>query len=192
MPDVIRTFIALDVAQSVRQEVERLLVGLRCAGADVKWSNPQQIHLTLKFLGDTPSGQIPEIASVIERLAQRHAPLTLTVTTLGAFPDLRRPRIVWLGVDGDVDALHRLQNELEQRLSAIGIPHEERAFHPHLTLGRVRTPKRLQELVRRLSEPQELAFDVSWQGDRIALFQSTLTPDGPIYRVLNAMMLDGV
>ncbi len=192
MPDAIRAFIALDISQSVRQEAEQLIDNLRHIGADVKWSDPQQMHMTLKFLGDTPGNQIPEVSSVLEQLSHRYAPLTLIATSVGAFPNLRGPRVVWLGVGGDVDALYRLQQELEEQLLVIGIPREERAFHPHVTLGRVRSSERLQELAQRLSEQQGLASDMSWKADRVVLVQSTLTPDGPIYRVLSTMTLDGV
>ena len=171
--------------------LEPPIARLRCVGTDVKWSDPRQTHLTLKFLGDTPRDRLETIAAQMTRVAHRHAPLALRLGQVGAFPDARRPRVIWLGLEGDLEPLRRLHADLEEALASEGIARDERPFHPHLTLGRVRSPRHLEALVQEMRRMADAATieRVSWRADHLILFQSTLTPTGPIYQPLETAVM---
>lgn len=194
-----RSFIALDLPAEARQAAAQVTAGLKNCGADVKWVRPQAMHLTLKFLGEVDSGRVGELSRALERACEGFETLELELSGCGAFPGLARPQVIWVGLAGELDPLRRLAAAVEQQMQALGFAPERRPFKPHLTLGRVRRGRRgrkggggggggMAELKRRL------AGLASWRGPRftagkLALFQSTLTPQGAIYQVLHQIDL---
>ena len=140
----LRTFIAIDLPAPLRQALRARQEQLQRDLAAVepsplfRWSAVEGIHLTLRFLGDTTPQQGEAVAEVLRALAAQWSPFTLRVGGLGGFPNLRRPRVLWLGVDGEVEALARLQAAVEASAVAAGFAPEPKAFRPHLTLARVR------------------------------------------------------
>jgi len=151
--------------------------------ADVKWVNPQSIHLTLKFLGNIEEGTIENIAQGIQNGIRGFQPWSATVKNVGAFPSLRSPRVVWVGIEDQGAQLVGLQNQIEKEMSRLGFEKEKRKFSPHLTLGRVRSPKGKNELVKYLLDERERVFG-EINVDRVILFRSELKPTGAVYRVL--------
>ena len=178
-----RTFVAVEIPQTIRQALGSIEAELRESGADVKWVRPDSVHLTLKFLGEIEAGQVEEIRMAVEDVLPRHAPFSLRVRGMGGFPRLTQPRVVWVGLTGDQGRLGALQREVEGSIGALGFPREERPFQPHLTLGRVRSPKGRERLVagvQRLTEVDLGEFPVA----AVILFRSELLPSGARYTAL--------
>ncbi|GBD11989.1 RNA 2',3'-cyclic phosphodiesterase [bacterium HR23] len=191
MAEALRLFVALELPEAVQQALASTWAPLRQAERGVKWVPPQGIHLTLKFLGEVAEARLPLLEGPLARVAQGSAPLRLRVGQAGAFPSLSAPRVLWAGLEGDLEPLARLQQAVEEALVPLGFPQEERPFTPHLTLGRVRdglSPlerRRLGRAVAQVLPPPDLSFGVG----HLSLMQSTLTPQGAVYRCLKVWPL---
>lgn len=187
---MIRSFIAIELPDEIRHALAEVQKNLRRDVGGVRWVEPGSIHLTLKFLGDIPAEQIQPIAAAAMGVVQDEPPLGLGVSGLGAFPNPRRPRVIWVGIGGDVARLGRLQTRLEEALEPLEFPREERAFRPHLTVGRVKDPRRPPDLTRALADvtvPRCNSFDVR----EILLYKSDLRPTGAIYTKLQHLPFAG-
>jgi RNA 2',3'-cyclic 3'-phosphodiesterase len=190
MPDLIRTFIAVTLPGPLTDLVSEIQKALKAHGLRISWVAPGNVHLTLKFLGDIESVDIDPIAAVMSECAQRIEPLTLSARGLGVFPDLRRPRVVWLGIMGDMPQLIAFQQDLDARLVALGkgrFKPEQRPFKGHLTLGRIKTRLDSAVLVKALRETGRDAH--AFAVDAVHLIQSRLTPTGSIYTSLRCVAL---
>ncbi|NIM44435.1 MAG: RNA 2',3'-cyclic phosphodiesterase, partial [Nitrososphaeria archaeon] len=136
---LIRSFIAIELPEEIRLELARLEDSLKSGGISfVKWVNPLGIHLTLKFLGNVAPAMVAKITTAMAEVAGGRTPFRLEVGRLGIFPNIRQPRLAWVGVEGEVDKLAKLQRQIDASLSLLGFPKEQRPFTPHLTLGRLR------------------------------------------------------
>ena len=179
----IRSFIAIELSDELKLKLGQLEDSLKTAGIyGVRWVNPESIHLTLKFLGNIDADRIGEIASVMEESFRGTPPFLLIAEGLGAFPNLRRVQVVWVGLSGDTDVLKDLQQELESNLEGLGFPAEKRAFTPHLTLARVNnraSPDDRQKLGKLISETDFTS--VTLEVDSVNLMKSQLTRQGAIY-----------
>ncbi|MGD8855981.1 MAG: RNA 2',3'-cyclic phosphodiesterase [Chloroflexota bacterium] len=186
----IRSFIAIEIAADVRRslaELQEELVNTVPIGA-VRWVAPGNIHLTLKFLGDTEMSAVGPIESRLEEMAASFEPFEVRLGKVGCFPNPRRPRVIWVGIEGDLDLLMRLQQEVEQSLSELGWPAEKRRFHPHLTLGRVKDSRQVIEARmpwgrQRVTGQQRVT--------EVCLIESDLQPTGAVYTVLKRASLAG-
>jgi 2'-5' RNA ligase len=182
--DTFRTFLAIDPPEAVRREIGRIQEQLkRTIQGMIRWVRPGGIHLTLKFFGDITGVDITRISDAVKPEAAMAAPLELQVKTIGAFPDLNRPRVIWLGMAGDVDRLLALQNALDRRFVALGFPKEDRPFRAHLTLGRIKTPKGLSGLAQAVEQGAATEAG-SFQAAGLILFKSDLKPAGAVYTKL--------
>ncbi|MHB9025682.1 MAG: RNA 2',3'-cyclic phosphodiesterase [Armatimonadota bacterium] len=179
----IRAFIATHIDPAVLSRLAALQEEWRATGAPVSWVRPEGMHLTLKFLGEVPEERIPAVAEVLHAVARRHAPFALTLAGAGGFPNLRRPRVLWVGVTDGAVELGELARELAEGLAALGFPREQRPFSPHLTLGRVKAPAGLDALRRRVEAHADDLFGTTRVAG-IALFRSELSPQGARYTVL--------
>jgi RNA 2',3'-cyclic 3'-phosphodiesterase len=178
---MIRLFLALDPPEEMLREIGRIQNRLReRIHGDVRWVRPEAIHLTLKFFGDIPECDVANISSVAGRAAAGVQPFDLTIGGVGVFPDPHRPRIIWLGMGGEAVRLTTFQQGMEPVLEEIGFPPEERPFRPHLTLGRIKTPKGLTGLAGVL-EKGEMYAAGRFTATGLCLFKSDLTPRGAIY-----------
>ncbi len=184
-----RTFIAIEIPDSLRQELSQLQQDLRESGADVKWVGPQNLHLTLKFLGDTPEEKIKDIKEVLCKIAGETGGCELNLAGLGVFPKLDFPRVVWVGIEKGKEKLIRLAGIIEERLSKLGFPEEKRTFSAHLTLGRVRSPKNKDRLKKIIEERTNFKAKSLMNVNKLILFRSQLTPQGPIYTKLTEFNL---
>jgi 2'-5' RNA ligase len=183
-----RLFIALELPESVITALQTAQQHLRRSTSHpVKWVAPAGMHLTLRFLGDVEQTDVPAILAALEHIQQTHADAaqaSLRLNAVGAFPNLKRPQTIWMGVGGDIPTLNHVQHMLTDTLEPLGFAPETRAFHAHLTLGRVRreaTPHQRTLLGNALAALPKPAPQ-NWTMGRPILFQSTLTPDGAIYR----------
>jgi 2'-5' RNA ligase len=131
-----RLFVALNLPKKERDRIHRAARTLRDQGLPVRWIDAEQYHLTLKFLGEVRSDRVERIEAILDRVATGSPPFSVDLTGFGAFPTVRRPRVLWLGVE-PTPALRCLKQDVEWALSDAGFDRETRAFHPHLTLGRV-------------------------------------------------------
>jgi len=184
-----RTFIAIELSDGVRRELARLQDELRASGADVKWAKPENIHLTLKFLGNVDEDKIGGIKTVLDEIASTLLTFEISLFKTGAFPSLNSPRVIWVGIDKGCAETEKCASFIEERLEKIGFPKEERPFSAHLTLGRTRSPKNKASLTEKLSTLSVEPASCPVKG--ITLFQSTLTPKGPIYTLLHVANFKG-
>ena len=155
----------------------------------IRWVAPASVHLTLKFIGAVGEDQAAGIAKALRTVAGEHAPFDLLLTSVGAFPSLRRPRVIWLGVEEEEELL-ALQRRLEDELARTGVERDRRPYHPHLTLGRVKRGGRtdLSELPRLASNTD---IDGSWKVKSVDLMRSHLKPDGAEYETVASEPLGG-
>ena len=185
---MIRSFLAIEIPRTILKKIEEVQDDLKSSRADVRWVNPEKIHLTLKFFGNIDESRIDPIVKSIERPTQTISPFSLKVRGVGAFPHLKNPRVIWMGLVDGKEVLVSFQKQLEKELEKIGFEPEERAFHPHLTLGRMKSSKAREELTGRMERHQEEEFG-DFQVERIVLFKSDLKPTGPIYTPLRELRL---
>ena len=176
----LRAFLALDIGAAARQRVVDLMDRLRGDLAGVRWVRPEGIHLTLRFLGWTQDAPATRIAQALEAPARACAPAPVPLRGLGLFPERGSPRVLWLGMELP-EGMHALQRACEEAARREGFEPEERAFTPHLTLGRWKDRARRPELP---------AVDLgSAQIDRLTLYRSELRPQGAVYTALRRFEL---
>jgi len=180
----IRCFIAIELPPEIRAQLGILEARLKTGrNSFAKWVNPENIHLTLKFLGNVSSTKVPEVIEATSTASEGKSPFNLQLGSLGAFPNWQRPRVVWVGMGGDTAKLASLQQDLETALAPLGFPPESRSFSPHLTLARIREGASAEERQRfaehaRATRPDPpLLFEVA----ALVLMRSQLTPSGAIY-----------
>lgn len=180
----VRTFVAVEMSEGVLSAAAKVVRELSRSGATVRWIEPQNMHLTLKFLGEVDALEIPEVCKAVEESVAQVPGFTFDVAGVGAFPKVERPRTIWLGVTRGNKQLLELQEQLEEGLKPLGFPPEKRRFSPHLTLGRV---KRQGPELAALSEDLELLADHeagTTAVDEVTVFSSELTREGPVYQAL--------
>jgi len=174
-----RTFIAIEIPSEIKAALAALQTDLRRADADVSWTKPENIHLTLKFLGEVAEERIVEIEKVCLTLGDESHPFSLRLNDTGVFPNTRQPRVLWAGLSGDIESAAEMQTRLDEMLLLIGFEREEKKFQPHLTIGRLKSNKKTRELLALADAHQlpALSFDVS----EIVLMKSELHPAGARY-----------
>jgi len=185
---LIRSFLAIELPKPILRKIEEVQGDLRSTRADVRWVNPEKIHLTLKFFGNIEESRIDPIFKSFEEPVQNTPPFSLKVRGVGAFPHLKNPRVIWVGLVEGKEVLISFQKQIEIQLEKIGIQPEDRSFHPHLTLGRMRSSRGKEELVGRMERHKEAEFG-DLKVERVVLFKSDLRPSGPIYTPLREMKL---
>lgn len=186
----IRSFLAVELPPHILSKIGEIQDRLRTSRADVRWVKVERIHLTLKFFGNIEEAQIADISSVMEEAAAQKSAFSVSVKGLGAFPSIRNPRVIWLGLDGWEENLLPLQGEIETGLEAVGFRPEERPFRPHLTVGRVKSLKGKGDLVDLMERERDVNFG-PFVVARIVLFRSDLRPTGPIYTPMAIRELAG-
>ncbi len=186
-----RVFIAIDIDNQIKTGLSRLqneLVSKTGIGkGDVKWVSPENIHLTLKFLGEIKDEKVIDVCNIVEYVADRHNSFELAVEMVGCFGG-KSARIVWVGLGEGSESLLRLQNELEQQLVSAGWPAEDREFTGHLTLCRVKNPKAGAKLSAMIEHYKDFKLGIM-AAESVRVYQSQLTPSGPIYTVLSSFRL---
>jgi len=188
--EVLRVFVALPLQEEVREALGACERDLKRSGAHVGWVKPENIHLTLSFLGDTFRARVPEIATVMDHAAGSSPPIRFEVRGLGWFGSPKSPRVVWAGVREEGGALPRLQQAVAEGVAQLGFAPESRSFTPHVTLGRVRSSRGVRELTSRIASANNTPF--GWVSvDRMVLMRSQLESHGARYTVLHEAHLKG-
>jgi 2'-5' RNA ligase len=167
--------------------LEKMQHSLRSCGADIRWVAVQSIHLTLKFLGEVDPQIIAKLAESLTDATQSQASFGLRLRGLGCFPNPANPRVVWCGIDGEVERLSGLQQSVEAACASLGFAPENRPFHPHLTLGRVNGKRNLRPLMDCIKMGSDL--ESGFISDHFNIYRSVLKPQGAVYTVLDTIEL---
>jgi 2'-5' RNA ligase len=185
----LRTFIAVDFGKAIRDRAVALQEKLAQSGAPIKWVEPENLHVTMLFLGEVDDRDVPAVCSAVADCCRGRAPFSMSIESLGCFPNARRPRVVWVGVGQGAQELCALHDALEPPLLDLGCyRREERRYTPHVTLGRVRSDRAADNLA------ESLAKNAGWRGGEtvvreVLVMSSELTSDGPLYAVLSRAKL---
>ncbi len=188
----LRTFIAIEIPAEIKKAIIHQSADLRRAvGRSVRWVAPENIHLTLKFLGEISPANVEMLTQTLKAEAGQHAGFEIKVATMGAFPNPRRPRVIWAGLDAPA-TLSRLQHGIDAATARLGYPSEDKPFSPHLTIGRVRdqiSSDEMQSLRAALENTKTGALG-TFTVQAVHLFKSDLQPGGSIYTCLFTARLD--
>ena len=191
----LRLFVALDPPEPVRRRIAAMQAELRRAAGrhadEVRWVAPEDVHLTLQFLGAVPEERLEALRGALAALARQARPLALELKGAGGFPSARRPRVVWVGVGGEIAPLADLAAGLGRRLAPLGFPPEDRPLSPHLTLGRAREGRGAPGLGGALAQVASLE-GAPWRAEALVLFRSHLSPAGARYQPLDRFPLGEV
>lgn len=178
-----RLFIAIELAEEIKTEIEKIVNRLRGADCDVKWVRREGMHITLKFLGEVEEGRKDKIQDILVRIAGVTAPFKVSFRGIGAFPDAwqKRPRVIWIGIEDGYEELKDLAEKLGVCLAELNFSEEKRVFSPHLTLGRVRSGRGIEELKKAMAEQEKFILP-ELNVNEIILMQSILKREGAEYR----------
>jgi 2'-5' RNA ligase len=188
MPGV-RTFIALDPGEAIRARMVSLQESLRRTGTEVKWVGPENLHLTLLFLGEVDSRELMGVCRAVEDATRGRRAIEISVEGAGCFPNMRRPHVVWIGVGQGAEEIAALHDALEKPLLELGCyRREERRFTPHITLGRIRSEKPMDALTQALLQKQDYKAGDATVAE-VLIMSSELSPHGPTYTVMSRVPL---
>ncbi|HXX81963.1 MAG TPA: RNA 2',3'-cyclic phosphodiesterase [Thermodesulfovibrionales bacterium] len=177
-----RSFVAINLDDSLRNEIDRTTAGLKSGNWDVKWVAPANLHITLKFLGEIPEDAITGIKETLLSSASHHESFALKFKGVGIFPDKRRPRVIWIDIL-ESEKLIKLQKEVENSLSLIGFKEEDRPFSPHLTIGRIKSSAGKESLLRAMEALKDRDFG-NIGVNKVSLMKSDLKPGGAQYTTI--------
>ena len=189
---MVRAFIAVDISQDAKNLLERTIAHLQQEHTNVRWVRPESVHITLKFLGDIDVSIVDTLLGAMATAAHDSRQFTIGLSQTGVFPNPAKARVLWVGLDGELEHLNDLQKRIDDQLYIdCGIPKETRPFNPHLTLGRIRdnAPPEARSKAAEAVLGADLGPKTSWTVKDIHLVQSTLTPSGAYHQVLGSVPL---
>jgi 2'-5' RNA ligase len=187
----IRSFLAFELPLEIKKIVAQVSGELRQSSLNARWVKVDNIHLTVVFMGNMETRDIPAIAQGVKEVCQTFSPFDLSLRGIGCFPNRRNPRVLWLGLDGDMEPMADFRDALQGQLTGFGIKEEKRKFKPHLTLGRFRKPKKMDfKEEQLLSKYEDISSSVCSLKELI-LFKSDLKQTGAVYTKLDAWPLTG-
>lgn len=195
--DAIRAFIAIELPREIRQQLDAIERQIQAQAGEashkaVRWVPASNMHLTLKFLGEVSTSNVESLARMLQKEASQHSAFDLSIGGIGAFPNIHRPRVIWVGSEAPAE-LYTLQKAIDAETRQLGYPAEERPFSPHLTLGRVSQnahPDEVTQVARVLGEIK-IGTLGKVRVDRVHLFRSDLQPSGAVYTSLYNFQLSG-
>ena len=174
-----RCFVSIDISEEVRLSISGAIAKVKGLSKGIRWVPPDHVHLTLKFLGETDDAIVLQIQERLSLLCSKHAPFALTVSGTGGFPNLRRPNVLWVGIDESAP-LGLLNRDIEQSMAELGYERETKRFSPHLTVGRVKSMDGLEAVIREWVTFKGSFFGTITVGETL-LMKSTLKPGGAEY-----------
>ena len=177
-----RTFIAIEIPKDIRKKVDNLIKEFKEKGLPIKWVKFENLHITLKFLGEVEEGRLNEITSALKEVSKGHSGFSINLEDLGCFPSNKNPRVLWIGVKQGKEEVVELARALEDCFIRLGF-RAERRFHPHLTIGRIKKFCLIDEIISMNFQSRPFLVD------SFSLFKSTLRPEGPIYERLVELRL---
>ena len=183
-----RCFVAIALPAPVKKLLVQVQETLRRADGDVKWVEEENLHLSLKFLGDLDEEPLSRLKGILSVEALRWPAMSITYAGIGAFPERGEPRVLWAGCGGDLEKLAALAGAVERAAEQVGVPRERKPFVAHLTIGRVRSGRNLKRLQAALAPQREVPLGRD-EVKEFVLYRSTLTNQGPIYEPLASFPL---
>jgi RNA 2',3'-cyclic 3'-phosphodiesterase len=190
MNQTIRAFVAFPIPETITIRICDIQERLKSYRLPVRWVKPENVHLTLKFFGEISLSTVNDIGKVLEDTVRVYAPLMFFIKGLGVFPNIKKPRVLWIGISGDIKPLSEIQANLEINLEKKGFAKENRPFKSHLTLGRIKGdihPENLFDILRSFSNFTSEPFEAK----ELVLYKSELNPSGALYTKLQTVYLDG-
>lgn len=175
-----RCFIAIELPEAVKSTLSGIEEELKKSRADVRWVKPDNVHLTLKFFGNIEDKKTEKIIEIMENICSQYAPFAIEIKGMGTFPNIKSPRVLWVGIEGN-DTLKTLQEEIENKMESIGFEREDRAFTAHLTLGRFRTSIEKEGLLKAVKLHEKDTFVGTINVQSLSLIRSDLHPEGARY-----------
>ncbi len=175
---MIRTFIALPIPENITESLRDAIFRLRRKNSGVKWVRPESVHITLKFLGNIKEELVSPVSEELDKVAVMLPELDLKLSGLGVFPGMRRPRVIWVGLGGDITPLGELADAIDKACAKIGIEPEKRPFNAHLTLGRLKVPSMVDLDINLLEE--------RYRAKEVVFYKSELLPGGARYTILHS------
>jgi len=183
-----RTFIAVGISSEAREKIAQIQAEFRKGDPDVKWVEPKNLHITLKFLGEVGEEKLSGVIEKTSFAVSGISNFRVHLWGLGSFPNLRSPRVVWVGVNEGKTELKNLSERIEENLSYLGFAKEKREFSSHLTIGRVRSPRGRGKLTKKIEDRER--YDVGeFSVDRVLVMESQLSSKGPTYRIIKEVNL---
>ncbi|MBI3854322.1 MAG: RNA 2',3'-cyclic phosphodiesterase [Planctomycetes bacterium] len=183
-----RCFVALALPTSVRKLLVQVQEALRRADADVKWVEEENLHLSLKFLGDVDDEALAKLKGLLSVEALRWPRMALTYEGIGTFPERGTPRVIWAGCSGDLEKVAALAGAIERSAEQVGVPRETHPFVAHLTIGRVKSDRSVKRLMAAIENQRRVPIGKD-EVREFVLYRSTLTNKGPVYEALAAFPL---
>ncbi len=184
----VRTFIAVELPDHLKRQVDKLVVSLKPLAGGVRWVKAANLHFTLRFLGNIESDSVPALAEQLRKNLENTKPFSICLSGLGCFPNMRRPRVIWLGTGGDEENFKTLANEVESACRRCGYDKADKTFSPHLTIGRIKFPKGLEVLTENLQKIQFKSDEFNI--NQVVIFKSDLSPRGPTYTPMAKVVLE--
>ena len=184
---LLRTFLAVPIPEEVKSKKNSFYSILENSGGKIQWVKNSNLHLTLKFIGHTPQSFIDEIRKVIGKIVTMNAPFNLFVNDTGCFPTPRRPRILWMGLSGELNPLFTLVHQIEEALDSMGFPKEGQDYSPHITLARIKYPQKETPNIDLFLKSSYDAID--FPVDRVQFFSSEILSSGAIHTILDTVPL---
>lgn len=183
----LRTFIALPTERNVQLTITEIQTKLKETQAEVKWDLPDKFHITLKFLGNIEMTKIALLSASLAKSIKQFSTFSIQYNSVGAFPNIHAPRVVWIGIQEN-KIIQALQFEVENACANYGFPKEERGFHPHITLGRVKGNRNLSRLTDAI---KTITFEpIESHCSEVLLMKSDLKPGGSVYTILKSFQLN--
>lgn len=186
---IIRAFIAIEIENGIKDKISECLNQLKKTGADVKWVDPENIHLTLKFIGYIDEKILPDLNKIISNAVSNISPFSICIENIGAFPTLKKPRVIFVHVNENGNRLLETYEGINRGVESLGMKRESKKFVGHITLGRTRSQKNIYKLIDTMNSNTERLFGLE-KVNSISLMQSKLTSTGPVYTKLNNFILN--
>jgi len=177
----IRSFLAFELPPEIREQIGEISKALRKSGLPARWAREENIHLTIVFLGSIEANVVEDLKETVGSIAKGFTGFTVKLSGVGVFPNFRKPRVLWIGLDGDREGLSRLRDKLQDALTVFGLREEKRPFQAHLTLGRFKDRLDDDEELKQVLERYHDMTSELYSLDELVLFKSDLKPSGPVY-----------
>ena len=187
----VRTFIAINLSTSARDTAESIMDELDRCGDAVRTVHRENLHITLKFLGEIPIEETVNVCRVVTHAGLMTEKFSISASGMGAFPDRERLRVIWWGIDEGNEQLGALHDLIDKGLSQLGYPGETKKYHPHVTLARIRSREFDPDQVRQIMDRYDTTESADFVADEVVVYSSFLGPDGPRYEVVGRSKLDG-
>ncbi len=177
----------MEIPQELKQEVDRLIVKLKSDAPEIRWVRAANLHFTLRFLGDVEESDIPGLTELVNKHTENQTAFKIRLSGLGCFPNMKRPRVVWLGADGETDNFKQTAYKVESACREAGFGKGDKPFSPHLTIGRIKNSRGLEDFIKTL--PDVKFTSEEFEVDHLVVFRSDLSPRGPRYTSLARVYL---